>query len=156
VKWLTRIFVTQTAFSGYFQTSDYAYWEYVDGQPVRVPLQAMQLKSAIARPAVREVVAAGSAYPVVGAAWGGEAGLDRVEVSTDDGANWWPAEWIDTEQPHVWRRWRFEWQVPAAAGWHVLRSRVWDRAGRTQPEEHDKRFGNYVIHHTLPIEVEVR
>ena len=27
VKWLTRIIVTDTAFRGYFQTSDYTFWE---------------------------------------------------------------------------------------------------------------------------------
>ncbi|HLI76171.1 MAG TPA: sulfite oxidase [Acidobacteriaceae bacterium] len=156
VKWLTRILVVREAFRGYFQTSDYASWEYVDGQPVRVPLGPMQLKSAIARPGVREVVAAGATYEVTGAAWGGDAGLARVEVSADDGATWAEAQWMDPEQSGVWRRWRFAWPVPAEAGRRVLRARVWDRAGRTQPEEHDKRFGNYVIHHPLPIEVEVR
>lgn len=157
VKWLTRIAVLQTAFRGYFQTSDYAYWDYVDGQPVRVPLGPIQLKSAIARPGVREVVPAGETYQVVGAAWGGgDAGLARVEVSVDDGASWQDAEWVDAEQDGVWRRWRFAWAVPAEAGRRVLRARVWDAVGRTQPEEHDKRFGNYVIHHPLPIEVEVR
>ncbi len=156
VKWLTRVAVLQKAFRGYFQTSDYAYWDYVDGQPVRVPLGPMQLKSAIARPGVREVVPAGETYEVAGAAWGGDAGLARVEVSPDDGASWQQATWVDPEQSGVWRRWRFLWAVPAEPGPRVLRARVWDGAGRTQPEAHDKRFGNYVIHHPLPIEVEVR
>ncbi len=156
VKWLTGVRVVREAFRGYFQTSDYAYWDEMEGQPVRVPLGAMALKSAIARPRVREVVAAGSTYEVVGAAWGGSAGLERVEVSADDGTSWCDAEWMDEERAGVWRQWRFGWQVPGEVGRRVLKSRVWDRAGRTQAEGHDPRFGNYVISHALPIEVEVR
>lgn len=156
VKWLTGVRVVREAFRGYFQTSDYAYWEEVGGQMVRVPLGAMALKSAIARPRVREVVSARSTYEVVGAAWGGAAGLARVEVSSDDGATWGEAEWMDEERVGVWRRWRFVWRVPGEGGRRVLKSRVWDGEGRTQAEEHEARFGSYVIAHVLPIEVEVR
>ena len=35
VKWLTRIYAVREPFQGYWQTSDYGYWDYVDGQPVR-------------------------------------------------------------------------------------------------------------------------
>ena len=156
VKWLTGIRAVKAPFRGYFQTSDYAFWDEVHGQPERVPLGPMQLKSAIARPRVREVVAAGETYEVVGAAWGAEAGLARVELSTDGGATWSPTEWIDPEQDGVWRRWRFAWPVPSVPGRRVLQARAWDTAGNSQPPAHDKRFGNYVIHHPLPIEVEVR
>ncbi len=156
VKWLTRILVVKESFRGYFQTSDYAFWEYKDGHPVRVPLGLNALKSAIARPRVREEIRAGSTYTAAGAAWGGDAPLDRIELSTDDGASWAAAEWMDPAREGVWRRWEYVWQVPSEPGRRVLRSRVWDADGRTQPAEHDKRFGTYVVHHTLPIDVDVR
>jgi len=36
VRWLTRIQVVQEPFHGYWQTSDYGYWDYsLDGTPVR-------------------------------------------------------------------------------------------------------------------------
>ena len=47
----------------------------------------MRVKAQIARPAVGEVVNAGSTYRVHGAAWSGEDELASVEISTDDGAN---------------------------------------------------------------------
>jgi DMSO/TMAO reductase YedYZ molybdopterin-dependent catalytic subunit len=33
VKWLTRIYAVREPFQGYGQTSDYGYWDYVDGKP---------------------------------------------------------------------------------------------------------------------------
>jgi len=45
VKWLTRICAVREPFQGYWQTSDYGYWDYVDGQPVRRALGEMKLKS---------------------------------------------------------------------------------------------------------------
>ena len=47
VKWLTRIEAVREPFQGYFQTSDYAYWDYFDGMPVRRALGQMPLKSEI-------------------------------------------------------------------------------------------------------------
>ena len=38
----------------------------------------------------------------------------------------------------------------------MLRSRATDAEGNSQPDHHDVRFGTYVIHHTLGIEVVVR
>ena len=50
VKWLTRIYAVREPFQGYWQTSDYGYWDYVDGQPVRRALREMKLKSEIFPP----------------------------------------------------------------------------------------------------------
>src|SRR3954447_14474839 len=54
VKWLTSIRAVREPFHGYWQTSDYAYWDAVDGKPVRRPLREMKLKSEIFRPTVYE------------------------------------------------------------------------------------------------------
>jgi hypothetical protein len=35
----------------------------------------------------------------------------------------------------------------------ILKSRATDSGGNTQPSEHDKSYGSYVIHHTIGIEV---
>jgi DMSO/TMAO reductase YedYZ molybdopterin-dependent catalytic subunit len=52
VKWLTRIHAVREPFRGYWQTSDYGYWDQLDGIPVRRALGEIQLKAEIARPAV--------------------------------------------------------------------------------------------------------
>jgi DMSO/TMAO reductase YedYZ molybdopterin-dependent catalytic subunit len=156
VKWLTHIHVLMDAFHGYWQTSDYGYWDYVDGNPVRVPLGPVHLKSAIARPSVRELVRAGSSYPVYGAAWAGDTHVAEVEVSTDGGLSWSRATLLDEAARFVWRRWSFAWQVPEAPGTYVLMSRAIDSEGRVQPDHHDPSYGTYVIDQTLRIEVTVR
>ena len=155
VKWLTHIRVVDQPFEGYWQTSDYGYWDFQDGNPIRHALGAMAVKSAIARPRTREFIPAGQAYQVFGASWGGEV-VTATEVSTDDGKSWQPVRFLDEEQPFVWRRWQFDWKVPEQKGVYLLRSRATDARGNAQPEEHEKRFGTYVIHHTFPIEVVVR
>ena len=155
VKWLSRISAVTEPFRGYFQTSDYAYWDEVEGNAVRVPLGRMPLKSSIARPRTRESVIAGRTCRIFGAAWGGDAPIARVEVSTGNGATWSTASMLDDHRPFVWRRWEFPWQVPDAPGFGVLQSRAIDVNGNCQPLDHDKHFGSYAIHHTVPIEVSI-
>jgi DMSO/TMAO reductase YedYZ molybdopterin-dependent catalytic subunit len=155
VKWLTAIRVVTEPFQGYWQTSDYAYWDEAEGSPVRRPLSVAALKSAIARPRMGEFVPAGQSYPVFGAAWCGELAVEQVEVSTDGGATWQAARFLDPAQPFCWRRWEFAWQVPQRTGTYILKSRARDAEGNVQPEEHDRRFGTYVIHHIIGIEVVV-
>ena len=73
VKWLQRIVVTEKPYNGYYQTVDYAFWER-DAAGVRlVPITQMQVKSAIARPGINEVIDGGIDYTVAGAAWTSEA-----------------------------------------------------------------------------------
>lgn len=156
VKWLTRIIVTDRPFSGYYQTTDYTYWERENNQPVQRPLTVMQLKAEIARPAVSEVVAANTAYRMHGAAWSGDSEVARVEVSADSGKMWTTARLIDTAIRYTWRRWEYEWQTPAKPGRHTLMARATDSRGRVQPAKHDPDRGNYMINFVLPVDVEVR
>lgn len=157
VKWLTHIRVLTEPYRGYWQTSDYGYWEYDENNnPMRRALGQMAVKSAIARPRTREFIPAGSSYKVFGAAWGSDTHIEKVELSTDDGKSWQPVRFLDEAQFGAWRRWDFDWKVPEEKGIYMLRSRATDTQGNTQPEQHDQRFGTYVIHHTFGIEVVVR
>lgn len=157
VKWLTHIRVLTEPFQGYWQTSDYGYWDYDENKnPIRRALGEMAVKSAIARPRTREFIAAGSLYRVAGAAWGGGTHIERVELSVNDGESWQSVRLLDEPQFGAWRRWEYDWLVPEEKGIYVLKSRATDSLGNSQPDDHDKRFGTYVIHHTFGIEVVVR
>jgi DMSO/TMAO reductase YedYZ molybdopterin-dependent catalytic subunit len=157
VKWLTGVRILTEPFKGYWQTSDYGYWDYDENNnPMRRALGQMALKSAIARPRTREFISAGQPYRVFGAAWGSDTVVEKVELSTDDGKTWQSVNFIDEAQPFVWRRWEFDWKVPTEKGTYILKSRATDAQGNAQPDHHDKRFGPYVIHHTFGIEVVLR
>ena len=153
VKWLTRIYAIREPFRGYWQTSDYGYWDYLDGKPVRRALAEIKLKSEIARPRVYETLAPNQAHTVSGAAWAGETEVTEVAVSTDGGQTWAEAEFLDPAQRHAWRRWKFDWLTPKKPGQYTLLARARDANGGVQPDKHDQNYGSYVINHPLPIEV---
>jgi DMSO/TMAO reductase YedYZ molybdopterin-dependent catalytic subunit len=156
VKWLENISVLTEPFKGYWQTTDYAYWDFDQNKnPVRRALGPAALKSAIARPRMREPIPAGSIYKVFGAAWGSDTHVEKVELSTDGGVSWQEVRFLDEADPDVWRRWECEWKVPDAKGSYLLKSRATDAEGNSQPDHHDERFGTYVIDHILGIEVVV-
>jgi DMSO/TMAO reductase YedYZ molybdopterin-dependent catalytic subunit len=156
VKWLHRIVVTERPFNGYYQTVDYAFWEKGNDGATLVPITEMQVKSAIARPGINEVIAAGTTYRVAGAAWTGQAEIVQVELSTDGGKSWKLASLGKEKAPHCWQLWECNWETPRAPGRCTLLARATDSRGRTQPMERDLDRGTYEINHCLPIEVEVR
>jgi DMSO/TMAO reductase YedYZ molybdopterin-dependent catalytic subunit len=154
VKWLSAIEVITGDFDGYWETTDYAYWDRSSGRPLRRPLMGMQVKSLIARPSPQAQVAAGTTTEIVGAAWS-DGPVTRIEVSTDGGRTWADAEFIDAQGDATWRRWRHRWQVPAASGETVLMSRATDAKGRVQPMTRGADHGTYVIHHVVPMPVRI-
>src|SRR5579872_5659378 len=147
VKWLTHIQSVRESFQGYWQTSDYGYWDYLDRKPVRRALGEMNLKSEIFRPGVYETLAPNQIYTVAGAAWAGETEVTEIEVSTDGGLSWAKAEFLDPAQRYAWRRWKFDWLTPKKSGQYTLLSRAKDSNGNIQPDEHDQNHGSYVINH---------
>lgn len=156
VKWLERIIVSDTPFTGHFQTIDYAFWERCDGLPERVPITEMRIKAEIARPHIGEVVPAATAYRMHGAAWTGDAQIVTVDISDDAGATWHTAKLIGSFMPNAWQFWEHLWQTPAQPGWRTLMARATDSCGHAQPSQHDADCGSYLVNHCLPIEVEVR
>jgi DMSO/TMAO reductase YedYZ molybdopterin-dependent catalytic subunit len=155
VKWLTRLQVVRQPFQGYWQTSDYAFWESLGNNPIRRPLAEMSLKSAISRPQVYETIPPNQHYTIFGAAWAGETEVAEVSISTDGGQSWAQARFVDRAQRYAWRRWTFDWMTPDSPGRYILLARAKDSNGAVQPDEHDWNYGTYVIAHLLPIEVDV-
>jgi DMSO/TMAO reductase YedYZ molybdopterin-dependent catalytic subunit len=153
VKWLTHIQAVREPFRGYWQTSDYGYWDDLDGKPVRRALGEMKLKSEIIRPRVYETLAPNQRYTVFGFAWAGETEATGISVSTDEGQTWAEAEFLDPAQRYAWRRWKFDWLTPAAPGRYTLLARARGTDGSVQPNQHDQSYGTYVINHPLSIEV---
>jgi sulfite oxidase len=137
-KWLTEVKVLDKEFDGNFMKPGYR----MPNQPISPggdvnpddthPITALGVKSIIATPNEGSVLKSRSVH-IHGAAWAGEAEVVRVEISTDSGAMWHPAQ-LSREQGHyAWRLWNFVWKAPNAGEYTIL-SRATDSQGRTQPQ----------------------
>jgi DMSO/TMAO reductase YedYZ molybdopterin-dependent catalytic subunit len=157
VKWLNRILISEHPFRGYWQTSDYTYWNQNNGMPIELlPVGEVEVKAEISRPALYEAVPANSVYRMFGAAWTGESEIAKVEVSVDGAKSWQAAQLLGDSVKYAWRLWEYHWRTPAQTGRHTVMARATDSRGRTQPMERDNHRGTYMITHVQPIEVEIR
>jgi len=138
-----------------WQTFDYSYHLREADQPVMQAIGEMRVKSSIARPAGGDVLKAGVKQRLFGAAWAGEADVAKVEVSSDGGATWTPAKLLEPASRYAWRLWEADW-TPTTPGRYALMSRATDSQGQTQPMTRDPDLRTYMIHHVVPVEVEVK
>ena len=67
--------------------------------------------------------------------------MASVEVSTDGGHSWRPAELDRQPSPWAWAGWSFTWE--ATPGTYELCSRATDAAGNTQPAQPPWNTGGY-------------
>ncbi len=119
-KWLTRL--TVTTFD-----RDEAYWT-PRGYSARAPIK---LSSRIDTPRTGTPVDAGDTV-IAGVAWAQTVGIERVEVSIDDGP-WRSAELSAPLSADTWVQWRLPWQ--ATPGSHYLSARATDRRGSVQVQD---------------------
>jgi DMSO/TMAO reductase YedYZ molybdopterin-dependent catalytic subunit len=68
---------------------------------------------------------------ISGIAFANTSGVEKLEVSTDNGATWHDAELTPGPSPRVWTEWRHQWQQ-SDPGSYVIRARVTDGEGRRQ------------------------
>lgn len=153
VKWVRRIAVLDRAFQGYFQTTKYTVQRPTPRGTETVVVGPMAVKSEVLRPRAGEVLGVGT-NRVFGVAWAGDAAVARVEVSTDGGRVWNPAEMIGPRARYSWSLWEYLWEV-AEPGEYTLLARATAADGQVQPPRHDPLNGGYLIHHSRPTPVRV-
>lgn len=119
-KWLTELKVTT------FE-DDEAYWT-PRGYSAQAPIK---MSSRIDTPRPGNPVAAGR-VPIAGVAWAQTVGIDRVEVSIDDG-DWQVATLSTAVGVDTWVQWYVEWD--ATPGTHYVTVRAVNAAGETQVQE---------------------
>lgn len=90
---------------------------------------------------------------IVGVAFSGEAGVDKVEVSVDGGASWAAAALEGPSTPYGFRVFRLPWK--AEPGSHTVLSRATDTAGAVQPEQPVWNPGGYLYNAIDRVAVEV-
>lgn len=137
VKWVQEITLQSQPSSNHFQAREYKIFppevtkETADWERGKT-LEEIALNAAICAPRNGEARKAGPNY-VQGYAIGGEAPVERVELSIDQGATWIAATLSETSERWAWRFWDATLNLPPGACEIVVRA--WDAAGRTQPED---------------------
>ncbi len=150
VKWLRTMRVTDQPYQGYFQTTKYS----IIRGGRRQPLGPGSVKSEVLSPAAGAQVGAGTVR-IAGVAWAGEAGVSRVDVSTDGGRTWHAAHLTGIDQPYSWRQWEALWTVTAPGDYEIV-TRAHSSRGETQPFEYDRDNLGYLINVVRPVRVRVK
>lgn len=126
-KWLTELKVTTFA-------DDEAYWT-PRGYSPEAPIK---FSSRIDTPRSGAPVAAGT-VAIAGMAWAQTVGIERVEVSINDG-EWQPATLSKAINDDTWVQWMLPWE--AAAGIHYVAVRAVNKNGDLQVEERAEIYPN--------------
>ena len=159
-KWLTEIKVLEKEFEGNFMSPGYR----MPNQPVRPgdavraedthPATALNVKSLIASPG-DGVNVKSRAIHVQGVAWAGEADIAKVEVSTDSGATWQPAQLGKQQSHYAWRLWSYPWTA-SKPGAYTIMSRATDTQGRMQPDSEQWNPSGYLINVVDRVQIHVQ
>ena len=108
-------------------------------------------QSRIDAPRDNMTIAAGSRM-IAGMAWAPFLGIERVEVSVDEGP-WTEAQLSDPLGEHTWRQWQLPWD--ATPGEHTISVRATDGSGETQTAETRNPIPNGATgHHTIRVRAE--
>jgi DMSO/TMAO reductase YedYZ molybdopterin-dependent catalytic subunit len=143
VKWVTRLELLRTPFTGYFQRQRYVY----DDASGVSPVDRMRVKSIITSPTTDAQCA--RRVRVSGWAWSGYGDIARVELGIDGGDVWVPTTLGTPTSSYAWTPWHVDVTLPRA-GRFVLRSRATDASGATQPDAivwNRLGYGNNAIRH---------
>ena len=119
-KWLTELELTNWDFDAYWIQRSWA----KEGP--------IMTQSRIDTVAEEDSLTAGT-IQIGGVAWAPHRGIDRVEVSTDDGETWNDAQLAAQLALDTWRQYVYDWE--AQPGEHTIKVRATDGDGETQTED---------------------
>jgi sulfane dehydrogenase subunit SoxC len=129
IKWIRRIEVADRPFMTREETSKYS--DPLPDCTARLFSFVMDAKSIITFPAYPYVLPQKGWWEIQGLAWSGHGKIIRVDISTDGGKNWSPAELQDPVLPKCTTRFRFLWNWNGHKS--ILMSRAIDETGYSQP-----------------------
>lgn len=157
VKWLAEITLLERPFDGYQQLSSYRMR--MDPDEPGEPLSRIAPRALMAPPGIPDFLTRRRTVPregcvLEGRAWSGSAPIASVEVSTDGGERWAPADLEPAASAWSWARWRLAWDEPEP-GHHTIGCRATDETGAVQPSSPRWNVGGYVNNAVQWLEVEV-
>ena len=145
IKWLRRLQVSDRPFMTREETSKYSDLM-PDGRAKLFTLQ-MDAKSVITFPSVGMMLPKPGRYEIRGIAWSGRGRVQTVEVSTDGGKSWSPANIENAPEPMCTVRFNLPWVWDGRPA--TLQSRCTDETGAVQPTYQDlvRRRGLNSVYH---------
>ncbi len=127
-KWVTRITAIQGSYLGFWQQKGWTN----DGR--------IRTEAIIAIPRDNAVIA--GPVTIGGFALSAANGISKVEVSTDGGSSWSPAQLRTPKDPRLtWVLWTFAWLPPGSGAYRVL-ARAYDGNGEVQESAVSPPFPN--------------
>jgi len=119
VQWLTSIELTTSDYKGYYPQKGWS-----DDAIVKT-------MSWITDPHTGDALKAGKRGNIKGLAFAGSRGIRLVELSTNGGETWEPAQLASPLSPFSWVLWTYHWE-PSRRGDHRLLARATDGTGALQ------------------------
>lgn len=132
VKWLSNITVLERPSEGFFMDKVYRIFQKGEEPKSGEMVKDIGIKSIIVQPMNGETLPVGI-VAIRGAAYSGETGIQRVDISVDNGRTWEAAELIGMKEPYAWRHWQYLWESPKRGDYTII-SRATDVKNQQQPE----------------------
>jgi sulfane dehydrogenase subunit SoxC len=129
VKWLRSLRLADQPYMARDETAKYS--DLMPDGKARIFTYAMEAKSVITFPSGGQTVPGRGAFELTGLAWSGRGRIDRVEVTTDGGANWAAAKLQEPRLPVALTRFRLPWRFEGREA--IIGSRAIDETGYVQP-----------------------
>lgn len=143
-KWIVSIQLVNTEHRGYYETRGWS-----DAAAVRTATR-------VGLPSRFDRLPAGK-YKISGSAFdgGNHDGINKVEVSVDNGATWNEAAIWASASPLTWSLWEYEWEAESERSKAVVLARAVTRDGKTQTDkvEHAGPEGA-TGYHTVEVRIE--
>ena len=117
--------------------------EMKSGKVGTVPIAKMPVRSFLISPDGSTKIPTGFPLRLRGIAFSGGAGIKKVEVSTNNGANWDEARLGEDAGQYSFRTWSLEW-IPKRSGRYQIAVRATDSKGNSQPDEGVWNPGGYM------------
>ena len=129
VKWLHSLKLTDQAYMARDETSKYS--DLMPDGKARIFTYQMEAKSVITFPSGGQTLPGPGLYELTGLAGSGRGRIERVEITTDGGQRWVPANLHEPRQPVAFTRFRLPWRFDGRPA--VIASRAIDESGYVQP-----------------------